>query len=510
MPRELLVRRAVSLAPRGGSCRGEADVYFLPASTAEAAEAFARARDLAPAPSVTLAGAERSFESHFLPASKATPRIVVSSKRLRGGVELLGETETEQGERALRVRALGGTSFAELLRAVHETGAEFMPFSCPTADAISLGGALAVNTHSRSSSTYGGLFADHVRRFRLVGSDGKIYDCARDAPSELERELFRFVPGSLGALGLVTEMELELCAVSPTSEVVVEVLEAHEGDPRPAVKGYLERVRDNCSEGFRPWLEGLSLVFFGPPARGTGVVLGRRRAQSGEGRRATLPLFRASTELNLFVQAFSHRVPSVARELARRLLRPGKSFRSQYYRWAFFQASYDECAARLARGRPALWEALGFDAELGVVHQAWVVNRVCLGPFLTLAARLLELPELEPLARTLELFDVLPLPPPRLPLDPHRALGDSHVCTLSFAVREGAERELAEAFCHELSARALAERWPLVVQLNKQHHVGPALLRKMHRGALAGLTGIKYRVDPDDVLGSRTLERLGI
>src|SRR5688572_12499365 len=163
-------RRAVPLVPRGGLVRDVADDYYLPRCSLEAAEAFAHARELAApgAPRVALAGAERSFESHFLPAAGARARVVVSSKRLRGAVELLGPSTAPNGEPALRVRALAGTSFAELLRAVHATGAEFMPFSCPTADAISLGGALAVNTHSRTSSTYGGLFAEHVLGFRLV------------------------------------------------------------------------------------------------------------------------------------------------------------------------------------------------------------------------------------------------------------------------------------------------------------------------------------------------------
>ena len=512
MRSELKVRRAVRLAPRGGSKTGSADVCFFPESSAQAAEAFARARDLTPGrtPSVTLAGAERSFESHFLPPSKAMPSVVVSSKRLRGGITLLGEAPTASGERALRVRALGGTSFAELLRAVHATGAQFMPFSCPTADAISLGGALAVNTHSRSSCTYGGLFAEHVRRFVLVGPDGKQYDCAPGAESDLERELFRFVPGSLGALGLVTEMELELCAVSPSAEVIVEVLETHEGEPSAAVKGYLERVRDNQRDGFRRWLEGLNLVFFGTPGRGSSVVIGRRRGGPSEVKRATLPLFRESSELNLFVQAFSHRFPGVAQELARRTLRPGRSFRAPYYRWAFFQSSYDECAARLERGRPLLWEALGLDPDLGVVHQGWVVSSTGLPRFIHLAAQLFALPEYEPLASALEFFDVLPLPPARRPLDANRAVGDAHVCTLSFAVRHAATRELAAAFCRELSERAFRLNLHLVVQLNKQHHVAPALLRRMHRFGIDGLTGIKSRVDPEDVLGSRTLERLGL
>ena len=511
MSAELELRRSVALTPRGGTAVSHADFQLLPASTPSAAEAFAKARELTRGRrlAVTLAGAERSFESHFLPRGDAAPSVVVSSKRLRGRVELLGRRAGADGE-VLRVRALAGTSFGELCQTVHATGAEFMPFSCPTAEAISLGGALAVNTHGRTSSTYGGLFAEHVTAFRLVDPSGRVHDCRPDADNELERVLFRTVPGALGALGLVTDMELELRAVSPSAEVVVEGLEARDGDPLPTVRSYLGRVSDNAGAAFRPWSEGLSLVFFGAPARGTSVVLGRRLGGHVERRRATLPLFRESSESNLYAQAFSHRFPVVARALAARLLRPGRSFRAPYYRWAFFQSSYDECAARLERRKPLLLEALGFESTLGLVHQGWVVGGSGLEAFVTLAAELLEQPEYAPVVAGLEFFDVIALPRPTTPLEPSHAVGgDAHVSTLSIAVHEPSERELAEAFCRELSERAHAGALPVVVQLNKQHHVAPAVLRTMHRGVLEELARVKDLVDPDGVLGSRTLERLG-
>jgi FAD/FMN-containing dehydrogenase len=511
MPAELELRRSVALTPRGGTTPSRADFQLLPASPESAVEAFTRARELTRGRrlALTLAGAERSFESHFLPRGDADPSVVVSSKRLRGRVELLGKTTGADGD-VLRVSALAGTSFGELCQTVHATGAEFMPFSCPTAEAISLGGALAVNTHGRTSSTYGGLFAEHVTAFRLVDPNGRVHDCRADADTELERTLFRTVPGALGALGLVTDMELELRAVSPRAEVVVEVLEARDGDPLPTVRSYLERVGDNAKQAFRPWSEGLSLVFFGAPARGTSIVMGRRRGGRVERRRSTLPLFRESSESNLYAQAFSHRFPLIARALAARLLRPGRSFRAPYYRWAFFQSSYDECAARLERRKPLLLEALGFEGTLGLVHQGWVVASAGLEAFVLLAAELLELPEYAPVVAGLEFFDVIALPRPTTPLEPSHAVGgDAHVSTLSIAVHEPSERELAEAFCRELSERAYARALPVVVQLNKQHHVAPAVLRTMHRSALEELARVKARVDPDGVLGSRTLERLG-
>ncbi|HEV8547992.1 MAG TPA: hypothetical protein VGQ57_03170 [Polyangiaceae bacterium] len=516
---ELEVRRGVELATRGGSARATADYYLLPRSETEAALALAEARRRVPAgatAALTFAGAERSFEAHFLPRA-VSPRVIVSSRRLRGDVQVLGTTTTTRGEPAVAVRALAGTSFGELLSAVKRAGFETMPFSCPTADAISLGGALAVNTHSRTSATYGGLFAEHVRRFTLLGADGLRYDCHAEATSALERRLFRYVPGALGALGLVTELELELTPMAADARVVTEVLDRRENDPAGSVAAFLERLA--ADERARDFSEGFSLVFFGPPGRGTGVVVGRRRGAAHEPRRATLPLFRENADLNLLVQLFAHRFPGVSRRLAARLLAPGRSFSAPYYRWAFFQSSFDDGAQRLARRSSEAPPAL--TQELGLVHQGWVLTSAALGPFVALASELFADPDFRPIADALEFFDVLPLPAPVAPLDPSRSLATesastgagatrTHVLTLSIAVREARTRELAKSFCRTLTERAASQGLGVVVQLNKQHHASPTLLRAMHRTALSELASLKAEVDQSGLIGSRTLERLGL
>jgi hypothetical protein len=509
---DLELRRDVRLTPRGGSSHGVARFVLLPASANGAATALERAAELGATPgSVALGGAERSFEAHFVPRSDVASGIVVSTKRLRGGVELLGTQRDAGGETVLRVRALAGTSFGELCRAVHGRNAEFMPFASPTAEAISLGGALAVNVHARTSSTHGGLFAERVRAFRLVAPNGATYDCRADATSELECELFRAVPGALGALGLVTELELELRGVSPNAEVVVEVLEARESDPLPVVRSYVERVNANRSDGFRPWSEGIGLVFFGSPSRGASVVVGRRLGGRLEPSRSTLPLFRESRAANVVVQAFSHRFPAVARALAGRLLRPGKSFRARYYPWTFFQSSHDECALTLARRKPLFFDALGLDSELGLVHQAWVVGTSGLAEFVALVSETFERAEYQTVVDALEFFDVLPLPGARSPFDACALVGgDGHVATLSLAVRDRDGRVLAEAWCRHVSEAARERGLPVVVQLNKQHHVSPETLRAPYRRVLDELRRLRTAVDPDRLLGSRTLERLGL
>ncbi|HTQ06769.1 MAG TPA: FAD-binding protein [Polyangiaceae bacterium] len=516
--RDLDVRRDVTLTPRGGSTSGTANYYFLPKNVEEVLRAVTHARELlvdgAPG-GLTPAGAERSFEAHFVPRASVAPRVVLSSQKLRGDVRVLGETTTERGVPALAVRARAGTSFGELLGAVRAAGFYAMPFSCPTAEAISLGGALAVNTHGRMSATYGGLFAEHVRRFTLLGADGRSYDCHAAAESELERRLFRYVPGALGALGFVTEMELELAHVAPDAYVVQEILHNRRGDPAASVASYLAHV---AAERRQPFFgEGIGLVFFGAPGRGTAVIFGERRAAARDAAFARLPLLNESARVNMFVQAFAHRVPKLAREVATRILAEGRTFSAPYYRWLFFQSSYDDGVAALERRKKR--PLFGFEPTLGLVHQAWVLTTAALPAFFALASDLFATPEFEPVARGIEWFDVLRLPAPSAPLDPSRAVrdegatsaaSDTHVITLSVAVRDARSRELASSFCRTLVERAVARGLAVVVQLNKQHHVEPALLRRMHRAALAELGALKHEVDPDGFIGSRSLERLGL
>jgi hypothetical protein len=81
---------------------------------------------------------------------------------------------------------------------------------------------------------------------------------------------------------------------------------------------------------------------------------------------------------------------------------------------------------------------------------------------------------------------------------------------LSIAVRDARLRALGAAFCHTLSERAFARGLAVVVQLNKQHHVTTATLRAMHEPALDELRTLKAELDPHGLIGSRTLERLGV
>lgn len=477
---------------------------LAPRSTAEALSAFELVEARGPGTTVTLSGARRSFEAHFVPSDPNG--VAISSERLRGATLRL------DGDRAL-ARALSGTSFAELLDAARHDGKTYMPRSAPTAEAISLGGALAANTHSRTSDTYGGFFADHVTWFRLVCPGGRTYECHAGAGA-LERDLFRFVPGSLGALGLVTELELELAATDPAEPVAVHVLENRAGDPLATVAAYADAAdRNRDVEGFR-WSEGVGAVFFGPPRACRSLLLARKRAQPIAGSRPTLPLFADRPTQNALLQALLHRFSEPAQWLTPRLMRKGRVFQAGYRRWTFFQSSWDDAVERLAVGGLG-WRALcalsGVDRSLSLVHQSWVIPRQSLLPFMQLYFDLLGSPRYASLARHFELQDLVPIPHSRWPLAASfRHEHGSHVFTLNCPARELSIRDGARRFCAELTRSAWDAGLGVVVHLVKQLHLDDGLLREMYAAPLAELRELKRRVDPKGMIRSRTLERLGV
>lgn len=73
-------------------------------------------------------------------------------------------------------------------------------------DPQSLAGAINTGTHGTGLGFTG--FGGLVRSLRILTADGVLHDARPDAPDPLDRELFRFGRVGLGAIGIVTEVEL--------------------------------------------------------------------------------------------------------------------------------------------------------------------------------------------------------------------------------------------------------------------------------------------------------------
>ena len=75
----------------------------------------------------------------------------------------------------------------------------------PGTQLVTVGGAIANDVHGKNHHAVG-TFGEHVRRLRLVRSDGETIDCGPD----LNPELFAATVGGLGLTGLIVEAELQL------------------------------------------------------------------------------------------------------------------------------------------------------------------------------------------------------------------------------------------------------------------------------------------------------------
>jgi len=75
----------------------------------------------------------------------------------------------------------------------------------PGTQFVTIGGAIANDVHGKNHHSQGS-FGDHIRRIRLVRTDGQVIECGPDHHGEW----FAATVGGLGLTGLITEVELQL------------------------------------------------------------------------------------------------------------------------------------------------------------------------------------------------------------------------------------------------------------------------------------------------------------
>lgn len=433
---------------------------------------------------LTLSAGRRSFGEQFLPQPGAT---VVDTRGLGGAVELVSVEGSE------RVVARVPASFT--FEGLHAALPGALPRHPPTGDQITLGGAVAGCTHDSS-----GFFADDVRALELLTPRGELIRCTRHA-SGLGGELFDLLPGSFGAFGLVTHVELGLRPVAPGARVEIEVLE---NCPAPGFA-----CVDQLEQLYRAGQFPLGRGMFVYGCRGTTVLVADREVHGTTSRLSTLPLTDEATVRNIVLQGIAHRLPALVHRLQPLVLRKGRRFQASMYGFCYYQRSYDRAFDWLSSPRwsSRAMRVAGVDPRLTVCHQTFAVPPDRVHRFLNLYFD--ELARHPRAIRRLEQQDLIRLPPCRWPLHGAHGLVDgSYLFTASFSVQRGRESYREARRClQEVSERAFRELGVKVLLL-KQAHCDPALLRRMHAGFIEQIEDIRSIVDPERVLGSRLFDGL--
>lgn len=469
----------------GGLFEAQAEVRSA-TSKEDVLSAFARAERSGH--SLTIAGAQRSFGHHYLPLPNGAVLDVSNLERSVAIVE-------SAADGSIWVRAGAGTTFGDLRQAFPE----HRTHCPPTTDTITLAGALANCTHNS-----GGYFADSLRAFTILCPNGQVHRCSRDADG-LAGRLFEHVPGSIGAFGVITDLEIRLTPIERDRLIGVNAVYAGRSDSG-AYLGYLEQVADDLR-----FSEGCGAAVYGN--RGHAIVFGDELLPPGtkpSGPRALLTDDRIGEQA--VTQALVNRMPRLAERLVSRAYRQGVRRWAPWYGFQFFQRGYDEAHRRMAqRGLvTGILRLLGVRRRMPVCHMAWFFPRSELraftdGYFSVMSRH----PAIE---RWVEQQDFVLLRPSKWPCHTMgKTSEDLGIFTASFTVERGQESERqVVAFFHEFTRECRSFAPGTRVSLCKQIHAPTDVLRSMHVNFVESVQALRREVDPKAILGSRLLHELGI
>lgn len=474
------------LRAAGGLHEARASLH-RPRSVAELAAVFADARRRGVR--LTLVGGRRSFGEQFLPSPGAE---AVDTTGITTDAAQALPTDVADGDE-LWVRAPAATTFEELARCFPG----YLPHHPPTGDRITLAGALAACTHDAV-----GYFADAVRAFTLMTPDGRTHRCHAGAEGRAGA-LYRLVPGSFGALGVLLDMELRLHPARDEERAEMVVLDKA---PHDALSRTVERLERLTLAGEYPLRRGI--FFFG--RRGPAALMGCRQVLPAPGQRLRQPpLADDAHAKNVYLQGLANRFPGLVYRLLPLGFSVGRRFHARLYPFAYFQRSYDRADELLhADGLvPRLLRGIGVDPRLTVCHTTYAIPVAHRHDFLRLYFERFDAHR--DLGPRVENQDLIRLPPCRWPLHAtHELREGAYLFSPSFSVRRGTPTEArARAFLDEVG-RLAYDQLGVKVLLLKQSFVEPALLRRMHAPFLDALRAARDLADPERRLGSRLLDVL--
>lgn len=456
----------------------------------------------------------------------------------------------ETSDDRVRVWAEGGVTWEHLLReASEQSGKKLVPFDTPSSDKISVAGALASNTFSRTSEFQEGFSSSHFHSFELM-TPIKYLRCAPDSEDEAERECFELIPGAMGIAGVIVAVELDLKVIDPGTVVHTRVLEHASGAGNIAERFQAlaaeNRESKEWDQGFYAILheerDGPYAIFMGSKTgRKTGVYkqpfmtyaiisggdsAGHVECQLYEAseydctrgmeiynhdlgqKSALIKLARSTTpyminkQVKMYLGGFSPDIEfSLPDWVKKYKLFEGARFTNDFYDYTYYHNGY--------------WEAHGgaVKEELPNMHQAWIMDAGSLEKFMTMVNGLLrENPEYKKyVLGNIILEDITPVPDnyrPMFPATGGKGVGINVVYQITVALDDGNDPELVSAstaFYEELSKR-VKDYAP--VYILKEAHVPDSILHEQYANGLLKVKSFCKRFDPYRLFSSALWERL--
>ena len=187
---------------------------FVPASQAELGR-FVRENAAGPRRPLFPAGGRTALNFGYAPKA---PGVTVSTANLSSIVDYPARDMTITVEAGIRM---------EQLAAALKTENQQLPIDVPQAHRATLGGVAATNTSGPRRSGYGTM-RDYAIGIAAVDSDGRLFHAGgRVVKNVAGYDLCKLLIGSLGTLGIITELTLKLRPLPETAALVWATLDSY-------------------------------------------------------------------------------------------------------------------------------------------------------------------------------------------------------------------------------------------------------------------------------------------
>lgn len=498
---------------------------------------------------LTTVGSQMSFGQQSLPPVQfGVMRQLQLDLRSMNAVRVVSVSDDR-----VRVWAEGGVTWEHLINeASRISGKQLVPFDTPSSDKISVAGALASNTFSRTSEFQEGFSSSHFHSFDLM-TPKKHLRCAPDSEDKEETECFALIPGALGAAGVIVAVELDLKVIDSDTVVHTRVFEHAHGVNNIAER-FLSLAIDNRQN--KEWDQGFYAIVHEEKDGPYGIFMGSKTGRKTEVYRpyimphdwlggaemvstyAECQLYEASEydcsrgmELydhdlgykSSLIQLSRRTTPYMINKTVRNLfwdvgvdpgfefsvsdwvkkfkLFEGAKFTNDFYDYTYYHNGY--------------WEAHGgtVKEELPNMHQAWVMDVSVLDDFMEQVNHLLRhnVEYEKYVLANIILEDITPVPDnhrPMFPTSNQKGHGIKVVYQITVTLDDGKDLELTRfstAFYRELSKKVQAYA---SVYLLKEAHVSDQILRKQYAEGISRVRAFCEKFDPDRLFNSALWERL--